>query len=194
MSLDDYLASLASDLPAPGGGSAAMVVAAAACSLIAMVSRICLNSEKYARTHPLAEELIANADRLREECLQGRERDEAAFAAVVAAKGDKDELEGALMAAASEPLAATALSLQALQLASKALQLHNRNLVSDIGCAAEFAYAALRGSAYNVRINHRYLDDRRTVGTQRTQLQAREREAADLITEIREAVSGALGP
>ena len=46
-SLSDYLEDLASDKPAPGGGSAAALVAASAVGLISMVARFTLKNKKY---------------------------------------------------------------------------------------------------------------------------------------------------
>ena len=120
-----------------------MVVAAAGCALVAMVARICASSPKYTVKQPLAESLVAQADTLREGFVQRKASDEQAFDAVVAARGDKDAMQRALAGAAAVPLEGAGAALEALRLAADALELGNANLVSDIGCAAEFAYAGL---------------------------------------------------
>jgi methenyltetrahydrofolate cyclohydrolase len=199
--LSEYLTQLASEWPTPGGGSAATMVAAAGAALVAMVGRICSANKKYAAQAELARELVMQSDALREEFLRARERDEAAFDRVVAAtmmsKATEDEkrarraaLEIALAHAAAEPLAAAQNALEVMRLAARSLVFENRNLVSDIGCAAEFAYAALAACAYNVRINHRFMHDDIAIEAQAHALERLEREGNALLGEIRKAVRG----
>jgi len=203
--ISGYLEALASDRPTPGGGSAATLVAANAAALIAMVARISARNPKYAAHHPLCEQLITEAERLRAEALRARERDEAAFERVVAASAMPKEthaqqttrhvaLELALHHAAAEPLLAAQHALELLRLAQTALDVPNLNLASDIGCAAEFAAAALAASAYNVRVNHRFMRDHDVVATQRTTLEHYEREAATLHAHIRSTITARLKP
>jgi formiminotetrahydrofolate cyclodeaminase len=166
-----------------------MVVAAAGCALVAMVARICASSPKYVAKRALAESLVAQADTLREGFVQRKASDEQAFDAVVAARGDKDAMQRALAGAAAVPLEGAGAALEALRLAADALELGNANLVSDIGCAAEFAYAGLFACAYNVRINHKFLKDETLVATQRAQLSEFEKAAHPLLHAVRSALS-----
>ncbi len=199
-SLSEYLTQLASEWPTPGGGSAATVVGASAAALVAMVARISSTNPKYAGYRDDAREIVQQADELRLEFLRARERDEAAYDRVVAAtampKGTDDEkrvrreaLEKALSHAAAEPLLAAELALEALRLAVRALTIPNKNLVSDIGCAGEFGYAALAACAYNVRINHKFMHDAEAIEAQRNVLQRYEREGAALLAAIRRHIA-----
>ncbi|MGR4065916.1 MAG: cyclodeaminase/cyclohydrolase family protein [Vulcanimicrobiaceae bacterium] len=197
--MEQYLTTLASDAPAPGGGSAATIVAAAGASLVAMVARICGANPRYAAQSALASDLVLSADRLRERLLAARERDESAFAAVVAAQAlpKTDErraglLETALAQAAREPLDGARLALDVLLLAERALEIPNRNLASDLGCAAEFGYAALNACAYNVRVNHRFMHDPKTIEEQAERLSAFEREATAIRQRVRDGVNALL--
>lgn len=165
-----------------------MVVGATGCSLVSMVARICASSPKYASKHDLANGLASQADALRESFLQRKERDERAFDAVVAARGNKDAMEAALSGAAAVPLEGAKAALAALKLATDALELGNANLVSDLGCAAEFAYAALLGCAYNVRINHKFMKDEATISSQASELERLQREASRLLERVRSAL------
>jgi formiminotetrahydrofolate cyclodeaminase len=181
------------------------MVAASGAALVAMVARICSANRKYAAFTDLAKDLVSQSDALRAELLLARERDEAAFDRVVAAtampKGTdeekrvrRDALEIALAHAAAEPLCAAESSLEVLRLASKALAFKNRNLVSDLGCAAEFAYASLAACGYNVRINHRFMSDEAAIEAQENALARYEREALALLSSIRKTVRGQLAP
>lgn len=198
-SLEGYLNDLASEKPTPGGGSAAILVAAFAAALVAMVARICAGNPKYASQGALARALIAQADGLREELLAARPLDEGAFRAVLAAgalpKASEEQravrsaaLERALDAAALEPLSAAQKALAVLRAAQKLLAIPNRSLRSDIGCAAEFAHAAVAACAHNVRINHAYMNDAHRVATQGRELAAVEAESASLHEAIRSAL------
>jgi formiminotetrahydrofolate cyclodeaminase len=201
--ISEYLSQLASEWPTPGGGSAATVVAAAGAALVAMATRISAANVKYAAQRSLAVDITARADALREALLHARERDEAAFDRVVAAtampQGSDAEkharrlaLELALHHAAAEPLSNAERALTVLRLASEALAIRNRNLVSDIGCAAEFAAAALAACAYNVRINHLFMHDIDAIEAQADVLGRYERDAEALRIAIRRGVADTL--
>lgn len=192
--LNTYLTRLASADPTPGGGSAALVVAAFGCALLGMVARICSDGA-----------LAARADTLRADLLHRATLDEAAFRRVVAAQAlprdgepakerRREALQRALADAAAEPLAGAASCLDVLRMAADALQLRNRNLVSDVACAAEFAHAGLLACAYNVRINHRLMKDFTIVSAQRTRLDAYEREGTALIAALRKTAAADLAP
>jgi formiminotetrahydrofolate cyclodeaminase len=195
--LDLYLERLASDAPTPGGGSAAAVVGALAAGLIAMVARISARNPKHAQS---AGPIVTRADELRAELDRARERDESAFEDVVAAqalpKRDASEsaarqsaLQTALAHAAEEPLSAAVLVLEVLRLADGLLEVSSRDLVSDVGCAAEFANAAVLACAYNVRVNHRFMRDRDAVAAGERRLRAIEDAARGLLERVRSYTS-----
>jgi methenyltetrahydrofolate cyclohydrolase len=187
--LDEYLSNLASETPAPGGGSAAMIVGATGAALVSMVARICAASPKYAGKHALASQLAGQADWLRGDFLQRKTRDEEAFDAVVAARGDKEAMQRALAGAAAVPLEGALAALDVLRLAHDALELGNANLVSDLGCAAEFGHAALLACAYNVGINHKFMKDESLVASQQKVLRDLEDRAAPLLQSVRSALT-----
>lgn len=186
--LNEYLTKLASESPAPGGGSAAMLVGATAAALVAMVARICAGSPKYAPKHDLAQRLIEQADALREAMLNRKAEDERAYDAVVAARPDKEAVQAALEQAAAVPLEGARAALEVLRLASDALELGNANLVSDLGCAAEFAHSAMLAAAYNVRINHKFMKNADLIQTQRSELSELEKAAHPLLHAVRSAL------
>jgi formiminotetrahydrofolate cyclodeaminase len=194
--LDHYLERLASDAPTPGGGSAAAVVGALASALIAMVARISARNPKHEQR---AERIVKLADELRSELARARERDEWAFEDVVAAqalpKGDAAEsaarqgaLQTALARAAEEPLYAALIALGVLDLAARALEISTRDLISDVGCAAELAHAAILACAYNVRVNHRFMRDRDAVAAGEQRLRTIEDDAHALLERVRAAI------
>ena len=201
--LTDYLTQLASESPTPGGGSAATIVGAMGTALVAMVARITAGNKKYAEQAALANDLVTRADKLREEFMTAREDDESAFKAVVVAMAfpkQTDEqkahraiaLQSALSVAAAEPLHVCELGLELLHMTTQTLQLRNRNLISDVGCAAEFGSACVSAAAYNVRINHSFMSDLEAVENQEHVLVQYERQAASLLDEVRQGVTQTL--
>jgi formiminotetrahydrofolate cyclodeaminase len=168
-----------------------------------MVTRISAGNPKYAAQHDLAVRTAGAADALRLELLAARDRDERAFSRVVAAQAlprDSEAerearsrtLEAALHDAAEVPLRACELCIDVLRLAVGALQIPNKSLASDLGCAGEFGAAALAACAYNVRVNHRYMRDRAAIDAQAKKLARYETEAATLLANIRHDVNTAL--
>jgi formiminotetrahydrofolate cyclodeaminase len=203
--LDGYLTQLASAEPTPGGGSAAVIVAASGAGLLAMVGRIYSENPKYAPFHELTTRIVTSADALRAELMAARERDEMAFARVMIAHAlpktsDAEKaartasIETALFAAAAEPLYGASLALDVLRFATQLMTVPNKNLMSDIGCAAEFAYAALASCGYNIRINHRFMRDTAAIAKQATVLARYEDEGSTLLAAVRRVVSESLAP
>lgn len=197
--LDDYLNRLASTAPTPGGGSAACLVAAQGAALAAMVARICLEGKAFAPWRDWFAQRVVSADALRASLGEARQRDEEAYAAVVLAMALPKEtsaqagerstrLQGALARAASEPLRAAELALSTLEEARLLLDHPNPHLLSDVGCAGEFAAAAVAACAYNVRVNHRYLKDELLVARQRVALERIEQHTRESIQTLRAGI------
>jgi len=198
-----YLDELASAAPTPGGGSAATIVAALGAALVAMVARITRDNAAYASRHAIADNVIAKADTVRAKAMAARERDEAAYGAVVIAmalpKATPDDktartaaLQTALTGAAAAPLETAGIAKLVADLADRALALENPHLASDLGCAAEFASSALAAAAWNVRVNHKYMKDRDAIERQERELARYERETALLVKRVRFEVARAL--
>jgi len=203
-SLSEYLSQLASTNPTPGGGSAATIVAAIGAALISMASRISASNPKYAAHKELADRLATRADALRDQLIEARFRDEAAYAAVVKTLAlprsteeervaREERLRKDLKEAAAAPLEGAHFALEIERLAAFGVEIGNRNLASDLGCAAEFAAAAVAACAYNVRINHRFMNNQpETVTQQAEQLERCEQESAALLADVRRAVAAAM--
>jgi formiminotetrahydrofolate cyclodeaminase len=179
----EYLERLSSSSPTPGGGSAATMAAALASATLAMVARITAQSPRHAEKHEAAQRIVERAERLREALVRAGRRDEEAFAAVMATRGE--ERQRALQLAAEEPLSAMRLELDVQRLASDALTLEHPHLRSDVGAAAELAAAALAASAYSVRVNHRAMKDADAVERQAREMEQLERESAALLDAVR---------
>jgi glutamate formiminotransferase/formiminotetrahydrofolate cyclodeaminase len=159
--LGDWMDSVASVSPAPGGGTVSAVAGAMAAALAAMVGRLTVGRKKYAEVDGEFRELVERAEGLRVRLMRLGDEDAAAFNAVSAAYAlpkepeapRKAAIQKALMGAAHVPLETLRAARDVAALAARAAAAGNRNAVSDAGVAALLAGAAARGAAYNVRIN-----------------------------------------
>lgn len=164
LSLTGFADLLASDAPAPGGGSTAALCGALGAGLAAMVANLTHGRKDY-RQHD--EEMAAVAERgqrLKERFLALVDADTAAFDRVMTAmklpKGSDEEqaaraeaLESANRDATLVPFQTVEACLPALELAEAVAARGNANSLSDAGVAALALGTAADGAAMNVRIN-----------------------------------------
>lgn len=159
--LGEWMDSVASSSPAPGGGTASAVAGGVAAALAAMVGRLTVGRKKYASVDAEFRELVERAETLRVRLMRLGDEDAAAFTAVSAAYAQPKEpeaprkaaIQAALIGAARVPLETLRAARDVAALAARAAEAGNKNAVSDAGVAALLAGAAARGAAYNVRIN-----------------------------------------
>jgi len=162
--LSDFLADLASDSPAPGGGSVAALSGALAAGLTSMVANLTIGKPKYAEAEADMRSVLARSEALRLELEQLIEEDKQAFDRVmVAMKLPKETaeqqaarsaaLQSALVDAASVPLEVMGKCVEVIALARVAAEKGNRNAVSDAGVAALMARAGTHAARLNVAIN-----------------------------------------
>jgi len=167
---EDFLDQLASDSPAPGGGSAAAYAGAAGAALVAMTARLTLGKKKYAAVENQMQSILDRAERLRAELKSAIQEDAESFNAVMAAfrlpKDSPEEgevriqaIEKATIVSAQVPLETGKKAVEVMELAEQTVVLGNLNCISDGATGAALAQAALTGAGYNVRININSLDD-----------------------------------
>ncbi|HXF96708.1 MAG TPA: cyclodeaminase/cyclohydrolase family protein, partial [Gemmatimonadales bacterium] len=184
-SLDDWIETLASANPVPGGGSAAALAGVLAAALVAMVARLTVGRRAYAAVEARARGVLEAAEEIRSDLRRLMDEDARAYEAVMAAqrlpKDDPDRrhrMDGALLAAAVTPLETARQALAVRRLARVMVEIGNPNARSDARVAEELAGAALRGALENVRVNLEGLRDPRLGDDLRAQLGKLEAEAA----------------
>ena len=159
MKVNEFVDLMASDEPAPGGGSAAALEGALGAALTAMVGK-----KKYADVQELAIESQKKGNELKAQFVDVIDRDTEAFnavSAVFAMPKDTDEEKAARKAAMQEALkGCTKTPFEMMELACQALELTrsvvgklNASAASDLGCAALSLKAAIQGAWLNVLIN-----------------------------------------
>ncbi|ACZ19145.1 Formimidoyltetrahydrofolate cyclodeaminase [Thermanaerovibrio acidaminovorans DSM 6589] len=174
MTVASFVAELASDSPAPGGGSVAALCGALGGALSAMVATLTVGKEKYKDSWEVMERVAEDARGLYGRFLDLMEEDTEAFNAFMAARRMPKETpeEKALRAKAMDeasrrtalvPLNTLRLCSQLVQVAAEAAKFGNPNAVTDAGTAALLARGAAKAAAYNVFINLPGMDDQEFV-------------------------------
>ena len=172
MTVTQFADTLASDAPAPGGGSAAALMAALGAAMTAMVGCLTQGRKKYAEYADFAAEVESRCTALKDKLLQVMERDTDAFNLVSAAftmPKETDEQKAARSAAIQEGLkASTETPLECMELGCETVVLahdfleqgFNFSSASDLGVAFLSLSAAIRGAWLNVLINLGSLKDK----------------------------------
>ncbi|MBQ8469667.1 MAG: cyclodeaminase/cyclohydrolase family protein [Clostridia bacterium] len=198
-SLDTFSAKLASAAPTPGGGGAAALAGALAIALGNMVGSLTVGKKKYADVEERIIELNGQAEVLRGKLLQQMNEDAEAFEPLSKAYGipkddpTRDEtLEKCLHAAAEPPMNILRLSCEAMDLIAEYAEKGSRLVISDAGCAAAMAEAAIRSAALNVAINTRLMKDRDYAEKMNEELNALMAKYVPLAEETFETVYGGL--
>lgn len=179
----EFMELLASKAPAPGGGSSAGLEGAQGAALVCMVCELTIGRKKYASVEPEMQEVLAQAQTLRDQLLELMERDARSYDAVMAAyqlPKDTPEQKERRSAAIQEGLkGATLVPMQTLEacvhvlrLAPVVVEKGNLNAVSDGGAGVLSAYAGMLTAAINVRINLNAIKDTAFVQEMEQKMQA----------------------
>lgn len=164
LDIGTFLDKLASDEPAPGGGSASALAAAVAAALVEMVARLTTGREQFASSEADMKAVIKTAPALRRELLNLVDKDTDAYSAVMAAMRlpkatDEDKaarreaMQRATVRATEVPLRVATLAAEVLALARVVAESGNPNAITDAGVAGRLALAGAEGAGLNVRVN-----------------------------------------
>ena len=203
MKVNEFADELASDSPAPGGGSVAALLGSMAASLSCMVSNLTYYKKKYAKSKEMMGEVGEQAQLLKQRLLNAIDEDTEAFNRMAAAgrlpkntdeeKALRDEaMEEANKYAMQVPFTTMNDSLQVLRLAKKVAENGNPNCLSDAGVANLCGYAAIMGAYYNVKINAPSVEDEDFTKNMLNDCEKIISEAQKLYDEIRDYVEGKL--
>ncbi len=196
--MSNFLDDLASDKPAPGGGSVAAYGGAMAAALVSMVCRVGLRKDKGENVKVL-ENTLTESEKLRKSLEELTEQDAQAFDDVAGAMKmnkateaatalRKEALQRALQKATYVPLRTMEQSAEVLELALVLSKNSSKAIASDVAVAAIFAEGAIESALYNVEINLESIDDEEFV----TRIEARTDEISEkidgIVDEILESV------
>lgn len=178
MKVTEFADVLASDAPAPGGGSTAALEGALGAALTAMVCRLTEGRKKYEehQDHILAVKEQAAA--LQTRFINVMDRDTEAFMVISNAysmpKATEEEkaarsaaIQGGLVTCTETPMEMMELAAETIALTESLLGRFNTVSASDLGVAALSLRAAVQGAWLNVLINIGSLKDRELAETYR---------------------------
>jgi len=170
MTVAEFLETLASVSPTPGGGAVAALSAANGAAMIAMVGRLTVGKAGFEDVEDRMDGLILAADAAREEFLELADTDAHAFDGVMAAfkmaKGSDEEratrsaaIQAGYAEAAAVPQQVARKAVHLMQLAEDATAMGNPQAASDGLSAAASLYCGALCAIANVEINASALRD-----------------------------------
>lgn len=164
MKVSAFLDELASESPAPGGGSVAALAGSLAAALSTMVACLTFDKKGFESDRPLMNDLAEQGQRLKTELLNAVDEDKDAFNSIIAArrlpKSTSDEIAARDRAildagklATTVPLSVLKRIASSLDLIEQVVEKGNPNSLSDAGVAGLMALAGSEGAYCNVLIN-----------------------------------------
>lgn len=199
LKVDHFTEVLASDAPAPGGGSAAALMGALGSSLCAMVCALTETKKAYAGHREAIQSIREQAEELRVRFVDVMDRDTQAFLTISNAfampKATEEEKAARSAAIQTGLVACTETPMEMMELAERTLRLvsslpgrFNESAASDLGVAALSLRAAMQGAWLNVLINIGSLKDKELAAAYRARGEALLTAALPLADQVYETV------
>lgn len=165
--MKEFLDTLASKEPVPGGGGASALVAAVASALASMVANLTTGKKKYADFQSRVDELLPWLEKKREELLADIQKDADAFYPLSQAYSlDKEAanrdtiMEEALLTAARAPLSIMEDVYELVPVLEELKDHGSKLAISDVAVAAAACSMALKGAVMNIYINTKSMKKR----------------------------------
>lgn len=201
--VDDFVAVVESDAPAPGGGSVSALAASLGAALTAMVGGLSVGKKKFEALEDSQKQLILDgtekAKELRKRLMEIVDEDTNAFndymeALKLPKETDEEKaarsqaMEDAMKGAVRVPLEGAQKALEAVKLIGNFLEYGNQGALTDAGVASLLGVAGVQGTVYNVLINLGSISDQAFNDDMRKQCDALVEEARALRSEHEKVV------
>lgn len=169
--IGEWIDSLASKAPVPGGGGASALGGALAAALGQMVANLTVGKKRYAGVEEEMQQSLFALNILQMELMVLADKDAEVFAPLAEAygmpSGTQEEKTKKDQVMEERLLSASLVPLQMMEKASAVLDIlellekkGSRMAVSDVGVAAQLARTALTGAVMNVYINTKSMKNR----------------------------------
>ena len=169
-SCKEFIKTLASKAPVPGGGGAAAMGGAMGIALSNMVGNLTIGKKKYADVEHEVMELVSKGETLISELESLVDKDAEVFNPLSLAFGlprstpeeakvKEEAMETCSKAACSVPMEIMRKSCEGIKIHRRMGQIGSALAISDIGCGVVFLKAALVAASLNVRINLKAIRD-----------------------------------
>jgi formiminotetrahydrofolate cyclodeaminase len=164
MNIKMFLDELASNSPAPGGGSVAALSGALGAALSSMVCHLTIGKQGYEPVQDEILEMLHKSEELRKHLTDLIDKDTEAFNEVITAMNLPKETEEqkhqrqqvmqtALKHAADVPMETARTCVQVMDIARVIAEKGNKNSISDAAVSVLMAQAGVQAAMLNVRIN-----------------------------------------
>lgn len=169
--INQFINTLSSKTPVPGGGGASALAGAIGMSLGSMVCSLTSGKKKYLDVQQDIENILSEATIIQNELLELIEKDAIAFEPLSKAyglpKSTEEEakhkelvMEEALKEAARIPFEIMETTIKAINLHNELKDKGSKIAISDVGVGVILCKSALQGASLNVYINTKIMKDR----------------------------------
>ena len=164
MKINSFISEIASNSPAPGGGSVAALSGSLGAALSSMVCNLTIGKEKYLEVQDEIKKTLKQSEKIRKKLEDLIDKDTEAFIDVI--KGFKmpkdteeqkkkrsEAIQKGYKSAAKVPLETAKTCFEIFDIAKLVAEKGNVNSITDAAVSALMAQAGVKGAILNVKIN-----------------------------------------
>jgi len=164
LTIKEFLEKIASNSPAPGGGSVAALSAALAASLTEMVAKLTIGKKGYEAVEDEMKAVARDAVKFKHKLVQAIDKDSDAYKDVITAiklpgstgaekRNREKAIQNGLKQATLIPMAIAEDAARVMELAGRAIAKGNKNTIPDGAVGVMMAKTAILSALYNAKIN-----------------------------------------
>lgn len=202
-SIKTFLEIVASDSPAPGGGSVAAAVGAMGASLASMYCRLTIGKEKYSEVKNLFKQKLQTTENIRKEFTTLIDRDTEAFNQIMKAyrlpkntesekKERRKQIQNAYKKASEIPLKTAKKSKHLLEILERIGKKGNENAITDAATSALCGITALKAAILNIKINLNSIEDDDYVHATQQKIEKLKADTEQLVSTLLEHVKNTI--
>ncbi len=200
MKVNGFLSELASNSPAPGGGSVAALAGSLGAALSSMVCNLTIGKEKYADVQDEIKSVLKKSEQFRKRLIKLIDEDTEAFNDVIKAfkmpketeeqkKKRSAAIQEGYKTAASVPLETARTCEKILDVALAVAKKGNQNSMTDAAVSALMAQVGIEGAIFNVKINLGSIKDETFVKKISSELDKIQKDTSNKTEEILKIVN-----